>query len=270
MTPGMTPVLLLAAATVATAMVCPSEYGWAGGVCPSNCVANPPTSGYSCSACWGSAGCGYTFLINCTHYANMRFKAQTSYSWNDGYFTGNTLPGKDCCCANGAISGGQLANVYTMRMCCETVEEEDDAGLSGGLGTMIILLIVFGSVAFAACVGWSIYKRCQAAKAQQSMQQSITPVQVLTPVQSTPAVEPIATGKQPMMPQQLPYQIPPQPLATIPPAPEQGTGAVIAPIPMVPTADQATSTTKSFCIHCGAKSIEPGAAFCPNCGQRQS
>ena len=138
------------------------------------------------------------------------------------------------------------------------------SGYDDGLDTTMILLIVFGAVTFVGLIAWSIYRRFQANKAHQAnIQQSatITPVQVVTPVQNTAAV-PIA--QQPMIPQQLPYQIPPQPLPTMnPPAPEQGTGAVIQKVDHQPTA------AKSFCIHCGAQSIGAGDLFCPNCGQKQ-
>ena len=113
------------------------------------------------------------------------------------------------------------------------------------------LLMVLGAVAMVGLIAFSIYRRHQANQAHQAnMQQAatMTPVQVVTPVQNTAGV-----------PQQLPYQNPPQPLYTTnPPAPEQG------------KVEQGTgAAANSFCIHCGAQSIAAGALFCPNCGQKQ-
>merc|ERR1712188_30309 len=177
------------------------------------------------------------------------------------------------------------------------------------LDTMWIIFIVFSVLmVVGAGAAWAIKRMRMNQQIHAAATESQGQVVVVTPANPTPSViqdpnfvkQPDGTqAPPPYMPQPavpiaasagtaVPQQavIPPQP-TTIPqqPLPEQGTGAIIPPAPTgavlvtapppQPTAPQGNVGTtgeapKSFCVHCGAQSISPGANFCSVCGQPQS
>merc|ERR1712188_49317 len=177
------------------------------------------------------------------------------------------------------------------------------------LDTMWIIFIVFAVLmVVGAGAAWAIKRMRMNQQIHAAATESQGQVVVVTPANPTPSViqnpnfvkQPDGTqAPPPYMPQPavpiaasagtaVPQQavIPPQP-TMIPqqPLPEQGTGAIIPPAPTgaviatapppQPTAPQGNVGTtgeapKSFCVHCGAQSISPGANFCSVCGQPQS